>query len=531
MALLLLIENPSRGTGIRTLHARSAGAPHAAVESLRAWIASDSGGSASAWLRSIVPRLIDRSPPPPLIPRVVFSPCEKNVGEATGKQISAPGDEPFVPSLSEQTVVSTLLYCLVISRAQPTAKAAAPHILSKSHEVLLVISPFPSMFDVSNVLISAIGRLSPSAPSEDVTAAAAAATTAASVATAACLHPQALLHKFSSEFPYIFRALCLGLKIVFTGSDAHACALAALASALLTPAFDDQQQQQQQHHIAAVREHVAWDELPVISCAGCCLFGCAGVASAKLQALADVLADTKTGRVTLTSKGEHAVGGAWAGLSAAEMQVMSKLLRRMRMSSASPLDRVVSLGSSVQEVLSQFWTELAQARRMDRVVAAGFPSCLRNIRLPVSHATSPLPSNDNSSRWSLIIEDSLRVAQGTSSAPSSPALPPDIVDSDAVTSSPPHQPPPSNPAPPQRSSLDSSADSSPGVVVPLQHRLSRMRCLAAEARQHGARIAEYFGVSDAMISAREGRSRGWVCGDNDDVLEGLKRMADDSYEE
>ena len=65
----------------------------------------------------------------------------------------------------------------------------------------------------------------------------------------------------------------------------------------------------------------------------------------------------------------------------------------------------------------------------------------------------------------------------------------------------------------------------------MQHRLSRMRCLAAEARQHGARIAEYFGVSDAMISAREGRSRGWVCGDNDDVLEGLKRMADDSYEE
>jgi hypothetical protein len=45
-----------------------------------------------------------------------------------------------------------------------------------------------------------------------------------------------------------------------------------------------------------------------------------------------------------------------------------------------------------------------------------------------------------------------------------------------------------------------------------------------------ARIAEYFGVSEAMLAARHTRSTGWV-DDGGDVAEALKKRAEESYEE
>ncbi len=48
-----------------------------------------------------------------------------------------------------------------------------------------------------------------------------------------------------------------------------------------------------------------------------------------------------------------------------------------------------------------------------------------------------------------------------------------------------------------------------------------------------ARVAEYFGVSRAMIAARQG-APGRFCSadaDADDVLAGLKKSAEEKYEE
>ena len=43
-----------------------------------------------------------------------------------------------------------------------------------------------------------------------------------------------------------------------------------------------------------------------------------------------------------------------------------------------------------------------------------------------------------------------------------------------------------------------------------------------------ARIAEYFGVSDALITSRGGRK--WGC-DREDVVEAMKKRAEESHEE
>ena len=102
-----------------------------------------------------------------------------------------------------------------------------------------------------------------------------------------------------------------------------------------------------------------------------------------------------------------AAAAADAAVADAILQVMSKLLRRMRMSSTAPLDRIASLGatssaahsvtrlrppqlvtrdrapgSSVHDVLARFWEDLVQVGRL--LLAFLIPSCRGGIRAACS---------------------------------------------------------------------------------------------------------------------------------------------------